>query len=827
MMRKSILPDSLGKLLISLGLAGLTLLVYSRTFNYPFIDYDDPDYVAENPFVQAGLTPGGVRWAFTSLACGNWHPLTWLSLQLDASLQKSAEAGAFHRTNVFLHSANTLLLFLVVARMTRMVWRSAVVAALFALHPLHVESVAWVAERKDVLSTMFWLLTLAAYLRYVQCPCLGRYMPVLLLFALGLLAKPMLVTLPLALLLLDYWPLGRLPMADSLPRSRFEGEGPVISPPPSSLRGGAKANLQFVILEKIPLFALALVSCMVTVRAQIHGNAVASFEVFPLTARLENALLAYLAYLCKLAWPMHLAVFYPHHGGAVSLVQALGAGLVVVALTWLVLGPGRRWPYLAIGWLWYLVTLVPVIGLVQVGAQAMADRYTYLPSIGLFLLFTWGAADLVSAWGWPRACAVGATAAVLFVCGSLTWVQIGYWKSPLDLWEHAATVTTGNVLAYIHVGNRFEDQGRLAAAKRAYDAAAAINPQLAEPHVDLGNVLAELGLAEGALAEYRRAIALKPSSALAHNNLANLLRELGRPEEAVTEYERALELDPHPGTCVNLGVALSDLGRSDQAADAYRRAIAIDSENAPAHQNLAIALMDLGRTKEALQEFRWAIQLDGRMAEPHTNLGRALQEEGRLEEAAAEYEQARALGDKQAESLLKACRRFQALRPRLSGVSAGCDQPADNEQRLALADLCRQRYVRRYGLAAHLYRDAFRADSKLAEDPSNRFKAAVVYAAAGFGLGLDPVPPIERSDLRRQALGWLRADLANLSKRARISDPPTRAALRRSLQAWQHDACLAAIRVLGEPAEQTREERINWHKLWQDLDEALEENARS
>jgi hypothetical protein len=499
-------------------LALLTLVVYWSCLDHSFVNYDDPDYVTQNPHVQAGLTLRGVRWACTSRDCANWHPLTWLSLELDATLFGGQNARGFHCINVLLHTVNTVMLFWVLSAMTGAVWRSAVVAALFALHPLHVESVAWVAERKDVLSTLFWMLTLAAYLAYVRRPRVGRYLLVMLTLGSELMAKPMLVTLPFVLLLLDYWPLRR---SDSVRQ---------------------------LVLEKVPLFALVLASCALTFLVQRRSQAVASLERFPLDVRVGNALLAYATYLGKTFWPLHLAVFYPHPGATISIVSVLAAASLLLVITVLVLGPGRHWPYLAVGWLWYLGTLVPVIGLVQVGNQAMADRYTYVPLIGVFLALTWGASDLARAWHMPRFVLAAGTVAVLAACVILTRTQEAYWKDDLSLYPHTIAVTQRNVLAHYNLGKALKDLGRPAEAETEYRTAIELAPTDAKIHNNLGNVLTDLGRREEALTEFRQAIALDFETALPHLNLGRALLEEGRFAEALASLQRGHELgsrDPH------------------------------------------------------------------------------------------------------------------------------------------------------------------------------------------------------------------------------------------------------------------------------------------
>jgi Flp pilus assembly protein TadD len=584
-------------------LALLTLLLYAPTFQYPFVNYDDPVYVYKNQQVQDGITLEGMGWAFTTFHTGNWHPLTWLSLQLDAASYGGRNAGGFHLTNVLLHTVNTLLLFLVLDRMTGAVWRSAVVAALFALHPLHVESVVWVAERKDVLSTLFWMLTLWAYLGYVRRPGVGRYLLVALALTAGLLAKAMLVTLPCVLLLLDHWPLRRWPRT---------------------------VSGSWLLLEKLPLFALVLTASVVTFLAQFHEGAVVGFEEVALVGRLENALLAYVGYLWEMVWPLHLAVHYPHPGSGVSVPAVLGAGLFLAVVTGLVLGPGRRWPYLAVGWLWFLGTLVPVIGVVQVGPQAMADRYTYVPLIGIFLLLTWGVSDLALAWSVPRSTLVAATALILVACVALTWTQVGYWKSNQDLWAHAVRVNEKNGRAHLNLGCCFHEAGRFADAEREFKKAVAFNPKEVLSHHNLALVFIATGQYAEAEAQLQEVIALDPKNAFPHSDLGIVLQHFGRFEEARAEYCRAIALDPH---------------------------------YALAHYNLAVVLLELRQVDEALAQLREAISLDPGNPQYHKSLGKLLQALDRLEEALPAYQKALELGDQEAGSLLQAGERLRTPRP--------------------------------------------------------------------------------------------------------------------------------------------------------------------
>jgi tetratricopeptide (TPR) repeat protein len=784
------------RLFIAAVLAGLTVGVYAPCVDHPFISFDDLDYVTQNRHVKAGLTTDSVRWAFTTLAYGNWHPLTWLSLELDCVLYGGLKAGGFHLTNVLLHAANAVLLFLVLARMTSLVWRSAAVAALFAWHPLNVESVAWVAERKGLLSALFWMLTLAAYLYYVRRPGLGRYLLVVLALVLGLMAKPLLLTMPGVLLLLDYWPLAR-----------------GVSP-------------RRLLLEKVPLVLLVLAWSVLAYVAQLRHGAVPSLDSYPWDVRVCNALLSYVAYLGKTFWPTNLAVHYPHPGTAVSVGWALGAGLLLAVFTVLMLGPGRRRPYLAVGWFWYLGTLVPMIGLVQIGAQGMADRYAYVPLIGIFLMLSWGAADLATAWRVPRVAVVAAAAAVLVACVALTWIQIGYWKSDQDLWEHALAVTEKNYPAHNNLGVHYYRQGQLVRAREEFEAAAAVNPHGSLCHDNLATLLRDLGRTEEALTEYRKAIELDPREAMFHLHLGNLLRDLGRGPEALAEFRAAAELNPDLAAAHNnVAAALEDLGRTEEALAEYQKAIELDPEYGFPHIGLGNLLSDQGRLEEARDHYRRAVDLDPRNGIAHHNLGMALQAQGRLDEALAEYHTALALGHQQSAPLLRACERLAALRPRLPALVAGRDQPTDNEERLAFADLCGQPFVGRYVLAARFYGDAFRDDPALATDPrtARGTDAAIASARAGCGQGQDAagLDAAEKARLRGQALSWLRGELPLWVEQAGSDVPQVRGAAQQVLRLWQRDRGLAGVREPAALAKLPQAEREEWERLWQDVGVAL------
>jgi tetratricopeptide (TPR) repeat protein len=536
-----------------------------------FVSYDDEKYVTRNRHVQMGLGAESLRWALTTFEAANWHPLTWASHMLDWQLWGERPLG-HHLSSLLLHLSNTLLLFLLLERMTRAVWRSALVAALFGVHPLHVESVAWVAERKDVLSTLFWLLTIGAYLRYARDPSVRRYAVLSISLTLGLCSKPMLVTVPFTLLLLDYWPLGRW-SADTQGRTALR-----------------------LIREKLPLFLLSAAASVVTLVAQRSARALGTLDSYSLSDRLANAAVSYSAYLWKAIWPVSLAVHYPHPPEALPAWKPLLAALLLVAITVSVFRVRRRCPYLLIGWLWYLGTLVPVIGLVQVGQQAMADRYSYVPLIGPFIMLAWGVPDLLAGVGRsdgapprPRRVALalvsGAVVVMLIVA---TWFQLRHWRDSVTLFERALAVTESNAVA----------------------------------HNGLGLALATAGRPEEAIAHYRAALEIQPRHAEAHNNLAGALAVSGRVDEAIGHYERALSIDRrYPEALNNLGVALAQQGRVAEALERFRAALAIRPDYGKAHANLAAALYTAGDDEAAWRE----IDLARRFGfEPPADLVRSL-----------------------------------------------------------------------------------------------------------------------------------------------------------------------------------------------------------
>ena len=524
-------------LLVCLLLIAATLAVYWQVRNHQFANLDDDLYVTENRYVQAGLTHEGVIWAFTNTNHANlWLPLTWLSLMLDFELY-GLRAGGYKITNVLFHLANTLLLFLLLKRMTDTLWRSAFVAALFALHPLHVESVAWVTERKDVLSTLFWMLTMWAYCRYVERPGIKRYLVIILAFTFGLMAKPMLVTLPFVLLLLDYWPLNRFHQIDR------DAGGETPNRPFTNLMKTSPPAIGLV-LEKIPFIVLAAVTSVATLLAQQKGGGLQSVAFLPIKVRIANSLVSYVSYISKMVWPQPLAVFYPHPGSSLPMWQSAGAGLLLVTISVMVLRATRRHPYIMVGWLWYLGTLVPVIGLVQAGPQAMADRFTYVPLIGLFVIVAWGLPDLLAGWRHRRIALSLAASAAISVLMTLSWLQVQLWKNGLTLSEHTLSVTSNNWLIHNNLGLVLARQGRLEEATTHYYEALRIKPDFAEAHNNLGLRLAKQGRLEEAIKHFSEAVRIKPDYADAHNSFGVALAKQGRFEEAINHFSEAVRIEP-------------------------------------------------------------------------------------------------------------------------------------------------------------------------------------------------------------------------------------------------------------------------------------------
>ena len=620
-------------IVVCLLLLAVTLAAYVQVSKHDFVGLDDDIYITENYHVRAGLTSAGIVWAFSFTDSPYWHPLTWLSHMLDCQLY-GVSPSMHHLTNVALHLANSLLLFLVLYQMTGALWRSCFVAALFALHPLNVESVAWVTERKNLLSTFFWLLTMGFYVRYSRKPGLARYLLVVSVFALGLMAKPMLVTLPFVLLLLDYWPLGRFPVQQVDSDSRTETAKATT---PAS-QGTTYVSL---VLEKVPLLILSVLSISLTSLSVQRSGILISTTLVPMKLRIANGIVSYARYIGKLIWPQDLAVFYPYPS-MVPLWQSVGAGLLLAGISFLVIRAWRTLPYLCIGWLWYLGTLIPAIGLVQAGQwPAMADRFTYVPAIGLFVMLAWSVPHLLTKWRYRRtglALAAGALLAALLL---LTWAQLHRWSNTMTLFEHALKVTANNYLAHNNLGNALARQGKLKQARDHYVKALQINPTFPRAHNNLANALARQGKREEAIAHYTKALELKPNFPKAHNNLANVLARQGKNQKAIAHYTKALEIKPDfAGAHNNLGNVLEGQGKSKEAVFHFSRALELKPDFVEAHFNLGNALARQGKMDQAQAHFIRALELKPTFAEAHNSLGVILARKGRVDEAIDQFSEA-------------------------------------------------------------------------------------------------------------------------------------------------------------------------------------------
>ena len=570
---------------LSTALVLSVLAVYARTAGFEFVTYDDPDYVTANLHVQAGLSWQGLAWAFQSSATGNWLPLTWISHMLDCTLF-GVSAGPHHLTSVLVHALTTASLFVFLRQMTGARWRSFLVAFLFGLHPLHVESVAWIAERKDVLCALFWVLTLWAYVRYCSAPNRGRYILTIALYCLALMAKPMAVSLPLILLLLDWKPLDR------------------------GIRLG----------EKIPFFAAAAAVSLTAWVVHQSAGAAAGLDLLPLSLRVQNAALSCMMYLWNMLWPQGLAVFYPYQPGSLEPWAGIAA-IALIAITAFAVRARKRSPYVTLGWFWYLTTLIPVIGLVQVGAQARADRYTYIPLIGIAMLAVWGIGDVLA--GRPRLAASFA-AVTCAACLILTSIQLGYWRDSAVLYRRAIQVTSGNYLAHVNLASVLGSAGDTSGAVSELRETVRIRPYYAIAHAELGQLLASQQQPEEAVRELETAVRLKPNDADIHFRLGAVLASAGRSAEAVGEFQRSIQLDPsNPAAHFNLALARGAGGDIAGAEREFREAVRLRPDDVDARLNFGIALIRLGRTSEAIENFSEALRLKPDSAEARQLLERA------------------------------------------------------------------------------------------------------------------------------------------------------------------------------------------------------------
>jgi Tfp pilus assembly protein PilF len=609
-----------------------TVAVYAQSVSFDFITVDDSLYVTHNDHVKAGFTGESIYWAFTGTGAGNWHPLTWMSLMMDHQIS-GLDPFSYHLTNIVLHVLNALLILLVLRRLTASLWRSAFVAALFALHPLHVESVAWISERKDVLSTLCWLLGIWAYLSYVRKPSAARYAAVAGLFVLGIMAKPMLVTFPVTLLLLDFWPLQRL----SHGTDRF-------------------ATVSRLVLEKTPLFAITIASCIVTLWAQRTGDAIADPGLLPIGLRLTNAAVSYMLYLARLAWPFHLAMFYPHPKDTLEMWEVVASLIALAGMTGYAIRAAGKRPWLAFGWLWYLITLVPVIGIVQVGGQALADRYTYVPLLGIFVIISWGVPDLMGrVFGGteedrlrPAALLGAAACVILIVLAAISYRQVQFWQDDVTVWAHAVAEAQANAFAEYNLARALDTKHLDHEAIVHYREAVRLDPNRSEAYNNLGILLmnaGNLGEAESAL---RSALRANPNYAKALSNLGLLLCKMKRYDEGFRSFEAAVRADPADGETrskfassrCDYGIDLAGQGDVAAAVEQFEAALEIDPHSAMAHHDLGVTYAGQKKLDLAQREYEQAISADPNCVQAHNNLGILLGQQGKFDDAIMHFKAA-------------------------------------------------------------------------------------------------------------------------------------------------------------------------------------------
>ena len=553
------------EIIICIFLIAASLVVYWQITNHEFINYDDGLYVTENLHVKAGLTFESIKWAFTTFHASNWHPLTWLSHMLDYELYGLNPMG-HHWTSLQIHLTNTLLLFFILQYMTGAIWKSAFVAALFALHPLHVESVAWVSERKDVLSAFFGMLTISAYIIYVKKRNLLRYSLVFIFLSLGLMAKPMLVTLPFVLLLLDFWPLERLKY---------------YSPDQSS-------KLFSLIYEKIPLFIPVTISSVLTLVAQ-HSSALKTLESFPLQARVANALISYTSYIGNTLWPLHLSVFYPFQENSISFWHASGAALMIASSLFIAVNTSKKYPYISVGLLWFFITLFPVIGIIQVGDQAMADRYTYIPLIGIFIIFAWGGSDIIKKWTNNKVVPAILAMSVLLVLTMQSFFQAGHWKNSITLFENAIKVTENNWLAHNNLGIALFSEGKFDKAIYHYKKALNIRPDTVCAIKNLGVAMFDKGNLKVAFQYFNKAIVINPEDFDAYYRIGRIMERQGKFDEAIRYFSEVIRINPGYAPAYNeIGIIFAQKGKLQKSREFFLKAIQLEPDCKEAGDNLLI-----------------------------------------------------------------------------------------------------------------------------------------------------------------------------------------------------------------------------------------------
>ena len=622
------------EILISLFLILTTLAVYWQVNNHDFVDFDDSTYVTENPHVRAGWSVKSLVWAFTTDLEGHWHPLTWLSHMKDCQIF-GLNPGPHHLTSLILHLLNVLLLFFVLRRMTGALFQSAFVAALFALHPLHVEPVAWVAGRKEVLSAFFWMLTLWTYILYSERPGFGRYVVVLLLFVMGLMAKSTVVTLPLILFFIDYWPLKRFrgPQKDGTADDK---------PSEPSKSCFQHSSMQRLIGEKLALFLILAAAAIVAIYALLYGRPRPPdlWNLFPTKDSISFALTSYVIYMGKMFWPSNLALSSPYPE-AVPLWQAIFSGMLLIFISFLAVLWTRKRPYFSVGWLWYLVTLAPVVRVLNIGPTNMADRYTYIPLIGLFIIIAWGIPDIVARWRYRRI-VLGISAGLLFLGLMISsYIQVGYWKNSRSLFTHAISVTNNNWLAHYNLGCLLLHQENPKDAIEHFSETLRIMPDNADAHNNLGNAFVKLGKPDEAVHHYLEALRIRPGNAEFHSNLGIALELQGNTKEALHHYSEALRIKPNLAKVHNnLGNALKNQARMEDAIWHLSEAIRLSPLNAEYHNDLGVALARQGKLKKAVMHFSEAVQIKAGDAEFHNNLGIALELQGNTKEAVHHYSKA-------------------------------------------------------------------------------------------------------------------------------------------------------------------------------------------
>ena len=546
-------------IVICLLLAAIILATFWDVQNYDFV-FDDGVYVTSNTYVRQGLTGENIKWAMTTTDAGFWHPITWLSLFLDHDLY-NLNAGGYHWTNLLFHMANSILLFLLLNRMTGAIYRSGFVAALFAVHPLHIESVAWISQRKDVLSTFFWMLTMWFYISYVKKQCISKYLIVICVFILGLLSKPMLVTLPFVLLLFDFWPLNRTLLFSN-------------------------KNVAFLLIEKVPLILISIIIGIITFYSEQKAGAVITLESIPLGLRVTNAIITYAEYIKKMVWPQDLAVFYPYFN-TLSASNVFLSVLILTVISSFVANEVKKRRYLAVGWLWYVGTLLPVIGIIQIGSHAMADRYTYIPLIGLFIMIAWGIPELLEHWRYKKIWLTGSTVMIILIFIICSRIQTQVWENGITLFSHAITVTKKNYLAQSNLGVALAEHQDYEGAIFHYKEALKVKPDYAAAHNNLGAALVQRGRSDEAIKHFRAALKSNPNYVSAQRHLADELLKKGDYQEAITFYYKVLHIEPDdPELYNNLGVALAGNKNFTLAARYFSTALRINPDYTEARNNL-------------------------------------------------------------------------------------------------------------------------------------------------------------------------------------------------------------------------------------------------